>query len=164
MMKKSISCGWALGLSAILVASHGCSQQEAADALQSAEDTAKGAADTVAKGAEEAVQKGGEIASELGEQAMAFLTPIKEQLGGLEGLKDKPEELKAAVTKLIQSIEDKTADIKLPEAVTTTLATLKEKLVALRDYLAGEVEQAKVDEQIQGIMESVESGLGISMQ
>jgi hypothetical protein len=98
----------------------------------------------------------------LGEKAMAYLSPLKEKLGNLESLKDKPEELKTAVTELIQTIEDKAADIELPEAVSNTLATVKERLVALKDYLQGEVEQAKIDEHIQKIMDAVKSGLGMS--
>jgi hypothetical protein len=140
----------------------GCSQQEAVDAVQQAEQAAEEAADTIAKDTEQMVEQGQAMAADLGEKAMAYLGPLKEKLGNLEGLKETPEELKTAVSELIQSIENKAEDMNLPEAVSSALASVKEKLVALQEYLQGEVEQAKIDEHIQGIMDTVKSGLGMS--
>jgi molybdopterin converting factor small subunit len=170
-MKKVFST-WCslLAVSALaLLVLNGCSKKDAQDAVDAAGDAAQEAADDISEGAKEvvdtgkeAVEKGKEIASELGEQAVAYLTPLKEKLGGLESLKDKPEELKTAVNDLIKSMEDKAEDLKLPEAISNTLATVKEKLVALKDYLEGEVEQAQIDERIAEIMDSVKSGLGLS--
>ena len=111
---------------------------------------------------ESAKEAGQQLAGDLGEKAQAFLAPIKEQLGSLESLKDEPEKLKQAVGELIQSLEEKAADIQLPEAMSTALETVKEKLVALRDYLEGEVEQAQIDERVKEIIDSVKSTLGMS--
>ena len=79
-------------------------------------------------------------------------------------MKETPEELKTAVAKLIGSIEQKAQDIKLLETVSTTLAKVKGKLIALRDYLEGEYEQAEIDQHVHEIMESVKSGLGLSQE
>lgn len=135
----------------------GCNQQEAEQTLSDAETAAQQAAETVAEDVESAVEQGGQMASDLGEQAKAYLTPMTEKFGNLEDLKDSPEKLKAAVTELIESIEQKLEDIKLPEAMGDSLASIKEKLVALRDYLQGEYEQARIDEHVQDIAETVKS-------
>lgn len=151
----------------------GCDENEATATLEKAGDSIQDTAETVSTevgdavkegkdAAGDVVQEGKQMASELGEKAMAYVTPLKEKFGDLESLKEKPEELKTAVTALIQSIEEKTEDIKLPESVSTALATAKEKLVALKDYLEGEAEPAKIEEHLKDIMESVKSGLGIS--
>jgi uncharacterized coiled-coil DUF342 family protein len=142
----------------VLVSSNGCSKEQAEESVKQAEE----AADTIAKDAEEVVEKGKEMADELGEKAIAFINPLREKFGQLEGLKDKPDELKEAVTDLIQSIEDKAEGIQLPEALSGALATVKEKLQELKQYLEGEVDQAKVEEHIQEIMDSAKSGLGMS--
>ena len=169
---------------ASLVMCIGCTKQDATATMEKAGASAKEAAETVSanvgdavkeggkmagdaleegkQAASDAVKKGSEMASELGEKAVAFLAPMKEKFGDLDSLKEKPEELKTAVDELIQSIEKKAEDIELPESVSTALATIKEKLVALKDYLGGEVEQAKIDEHLKDIMESVKSGLGMS--
>lgn len=150
------------GCAMLLVVGGGCTKEEASDTLTKAEEAGEEAAATIADKSKEVVEKGGELAQKLGEKATAYLTPLKEKLGNLEGLKDKPEELKKAVTELIQSIEDKSEDVKLPESVSKTLATVKEKLVALKNYLDGKVDQAKIEEHIQEIQESIKSGLGLS--
>jgi vacuolar-type H+-ATPase subunit H len=147
-----------------LMLSLGCTQQEATETMKQAEESAQQTAESIKQDAGEMVEKGEQMASELGEKATAFLSPLKEKFGNLDSLKDKPEELKKAVADLIQSIEAKAEGIQLPESVNNTLAAVKEKLVALRDYLEGEFEQANVDEQVQGIMDSVESGLGMQEQ
>ena len=69
-------------------------------------------------------------------------------------------EVKQAVIELIQSIEYKAAEIDLPEGISKALTTVKEKLVAFRDYLEGEVEQAKLDERLNEIKNSVKEALG----
>ena len=156
----------------ILVCS-GCSQEDAAKKLSEAEEAAEKAADTIAKDTDKAMQKGEEIASEavkegkelageLGEKAMAFLTPLKEKFGNLESLKESPEKLKQAATELIASIEQKAEGITLPETVSNTLNSVKEQLVALKEYLEGEYEQAKINDHIQEIMDSVRTGLGMT--
>lgn len=155
--------GLALGLcAALLLVGSGCSKEKAAETVKDAEEAVDEAAETVAKDAVKVAKEGEKLAGKLGEKALAYLSPLKEKLGNLETLKETPDELKKAVTELIQSIEDKTEDIELPEAVSSTLATVKEKLVGLKNYLEGEVEQAKIEEHIKEIMDSVKSGLGMS--
>lgn len=102
--------------------------------------------------------------SGLGETAMSSLAPMKEKFGGLEALDNKPAEFLAAVVALIQSIEGKTDGITLPEGAATALETVKEKLVALREYLEGEFDQAKVDAQLKALMDSVKFGLGVESE
>ncbi|MCO6042855.1 hypothetical protein NG895_02940 [Aeoliella sp. ICT_H6.2] len=144
------------------VAICGCSREEASSDLKKAEAAAEGAAREVTEDVGAAVEEGEKMASELGEKAKAYLAPLKEKFSNLEELKKSPEQLKTAVAGLIESIEQKAEGVKLPETVSTTLAKVKEKLIALRDYLEGEYEQAKIDEHVHEIMESVESGLGLS--
>lgn len=159
---------WAMLIgAAMLVTAIGCSEQEAEDAIEKAKDTAGEAADAVAKEGgeamakgEEMIEKGKEMASDLGTKTAAFFATMKDQLGDLESFKDTPDKLKTAVSDLIQTIDEKSEELKLPEAVKTTLTTVKEKLVALKEYLEGEVEQAQIDEKIQEIMNSVKSMLG----
>ncbi len=140
----------------------GCSKEDATQAVQQAEESAENAAESIGESVDSAVEGGKEMASELGEKAQAFMTPLKEKFGDLESLKDKPEELKTAVSDLIQSIEEKAEGIELPEAMTSALATVKEKLVELKDYLEGEADPAKIEEHLKDIGESVKSGLGMS--
>jgi chromosome segregation ATPase len=139
----------------------GCNTEQASETLKDVEQSAEQAAEGIQQGVGEAVAEGEKAVDALTEQATAYLTPLREQFGKLEGLKDSPEELKKAVADLIQSIEDKAADIQLPEAVNTALAGLKEKLLALKASLEGEIDQAKIGQHIQEIMESVKSELGI---
>ena len=42
------------------------------------------------------------------------------------------------------------------------MASVKEKLVELKQYLEGEYEQAEVDKKVDDIISSVKSGLGMS--
>lgn len=142
----------------------GCSQQEASDAIAEAEQAAEEAADTIVEDAGQVVESGKQLAGELGEKAMGFLTPLKEKFGSLEDLKGQPDQLKQAVSELLESIEQKAEGIELPESVNEALAAIKTKLVALKEYLEGEFEQANIDEQIQGIIESVKSGLDFSAE
>ncbi|WP_146531417.1 hypothetical protein [Novipirellula artificiosorum] len=142
----------------------GCSKDEAATELKEAESAVEASAKEVAEDVGAVVEEGEKMASELGEKAQAYLAPLKDKLGNLEELKETPEQLKTAVAEMIASIEQRAEDLKLPESVSTALANVKEKLIALRDYLEGEVEQAKVDEHIQEIMESAKSGLGLSQE
>jgi hypothetical protein len=155
--------GLSLGLCAtVMLATGGCSQEGVQERVQEAENAAGQAAAKIAEDAGKVVKEGQELAGELGEKAVAFLTPLKEKFGDLEDLKTKPKELKQAVAELLQSIEQKTADIQLPEAASNALATAKEKLTALKNDLDGEIEQAKIDEHIKEILEAVRAKLGVS--
>lgn len=183
-MKTTIRVWFAsIGLFASLAMLSGCTEQEATDSLKRAEATAEQAATAVAEDVGEAMEKGEEaagaavdkgteiagdvfdqgkeLASALSEKASAYLTPIKQEFGSLEGLKEKPDQLKAAVTALIESIEAKAEDIELPESVSSALATVKEKLIALKDYLEGEFEQAKIDEHLKEITDSAKHAFGM---
>ncbi len=136
----------------------GCTKQKATDTLEKA-----GAAATTAKeNVEAAVEDGAKFAGELSDAARSYLAPLKDKIGNLHSLKDSPDELKRAVSELIQSIEEKGESIKLPKSVVDALATIKEKLIALRDSLEKNVEQAKIDEHIKDLEEAVKSGLGMS--
>lgn len=148
----------------IVVSPPGCTKQEAAQALQKTEAEAEAVANEVAENVEMAAEKGQQVVQELGSEAAAYLTSLKDDFGNLEALKEAPEELKAKVAELIATIEQRAGEITIPESVRTALATVQEKLVALRDYLEGEIEQAKVDEHIKGITESVDAMLGLSQQ
>jgi uncharacterized coiled-coil DUF342 family protein len=172
-MKRSI---WSRGLGtglciAGLTMFVGCDEQ-ASQTIKKAEQSAENAAATIAEDAgelaaeggaiaSEAIEEGKQMASELSEKASAYLSPLKEKFGNLESLKSKPEELKVAVSELLQSLEQKAEGIDLPEAVTTALATIKEKLVALKEYLEGEVEETQLDQRLKEIGESVKTGLGM---
>jgi DNA repair exonuclease SbcCD ATPase subunit len=174
---------WSTGLvAAIMLGGVGCDKADVEKAVADAEAKSQQAAETAAGEFNEAVQAGEQAAKELGdeakqlgeqaagkarelgEQAMSYLGPLKEQFGSLEDLKDKPQELKQAVTKLIQSLEEKAADMKLPESVSTALANAKEKLVQLKDYLEGEAEPAKIEEHIQEITSAVKGAFGMSTE
>ena len=130
---------WSLAICVIGVV--GCSE----DTKKAAEETLSDAKDDATKlagKAEDEASKMGDKAKDamknLSEEAMGFLKPIKEQLGDLGSLKDKPAELKEAVSKILETIESKAESIPLPEGVKTTVATVKEKLTSLKDYLAGD--------------------------
>jgi len=137
-------------------------EEMASDAVEGTKDAV---GDAVEKGkdiTEQTVEEGKKLASELGEKAAGFLVPLKDGIGNLDEFKETPEDLKKAVSDLIQSIEGKAEDISLPESVTNALATIKEKLVALKDYLEGEVEQAEVNTRLEDLYETVKSGFGLS--
>ena len=140
-MRKPAFHGLELLLVAFLATSMpflgGCNKQDAARELQEVEEAAGEAATKVTEGLESAVEEGEQMASELSEQAQAYLSPLKDKLGSLEELKQTPAELKTAVGDLIEMIEQKADEIELSESVSDALATLKEKLIALRDYLEG---------------------------
>jgi uncharacterized coiled-coil DUF342 family protein len=159
-MKNFKSIKFLIITALVATISVGCDKEDAANTLKKAEDSAADVAKTVADDASKMADEGKKMASELGEKAMGFLNPLKEKLGNLEGLKETPEKLQAEVSQLLETMEQKAEGIELPEAVSTALATIKEKLVALKAYLAGEVEQAKIDEHIKGIMESAKSAFG----
>ncbi len=150
---------WGL-VAVLLVLPTGCGGKGGEKVAEDVKDAANQAAEKVSKGAQEMVKEGQQIAADLSDKAKEYLNPLKEKFGNLEGLKKTPEKLKTAVTELIQSIEDKAADIKLPESVSNALSKIKEKLVALKEYLQGEVEEAKLDEKVKDVMDSVKSGLG----
>ena len=157
---RSRCCG--LICVALLVFTNGCDKQDAKDAIDTAEQTASDAADSVKEGAQDVVDEGKEIAGNLSESVTAFLTPLKEKMGGLEDLKSKPEELKTAVSEMITSIEEKSSSLEMPEAISTALETIKEKLVGLKDYLEGEYDQSGIDTKVDDLMSSIKSGLGMS--
>lgn len=119
------------------------------------------ATENAKKMAGEATEGAKKMAGQLSEKAYAFLTPLKEKVANLESLKDSPEKLKEAVSKLITSIEEKTESLQLPEKIDNGLATVKEKLVSLRDYLEGEYEQSKINEYVKDIGDTVQSELGM---
>ena len=148
--------------SGLLVACGGCSQEEASQVVEQVEESAAETAEKLKEESAEAAEKTKKAASELGEKVTAYLNPLKEKFGNLEDLKDKPEELKEAVNGLISSIEERATELQLPEKLSEALAATKEKLVALKEYLQGEVDQAKVDEQIQEIMSSIKSHIGMT--
>lgn len=173
-----------VALCAVMLVCSGCDQQKASETLEKAEESASETAAAVSDSVGEAVKKGEEaagemakegskmakdavektkqVAGDLSEKAAAYLAPIKEEFGSLDKLKEKPEELKAAVSKLIENIEAKAEGIELPEQVSNALATVKEKLVSLKEYLEGEYEQAQIDKRVQEIKETVKSSLGMS--
>ena len=161
-MKKKLEWFVVVMLVALISSSSGCSKEEATESLKKAEQAAEQTAETIADDTEKVIKEGEELAEELGEKALAYLAPLKKKFGNLDGLKDKPAELKEAVADLIKSIEEKAEGVELPETFSNALAAAKDKLVALKEYLEGEVEQAKVEEHIQDVMESVKSGLGMS--
>lgn len=163
MVKTIRFCGVTLGMVAVLMLiGSGCSKQEAVEAMKNAEDSAEEAAESISDEVSDAVKEGEEMASDLGEKATAFLSPLKEKVGNLESLKNTPDELKKAVTDLIQSLETKAEDLNLPEAVSSALATVKEKLMALKTDLDSGIDQAKIDEHLKSIMDSVKSELGMA--
>ena len=142
----------------------GCSKDEAATQLKEAEAAVEETAKDVGEDVRSAVEEGERMASELSEKAQAYLAPLKDKFSNLEEVKDTPEQLKAAVAEMIESLEQKAEEVELPETVSATLAKVKEKLIALRDYMEDEYEQAKIDEHVQEIMESVKSSLGFSQE
>ena len=153
----------------LMFASLGCDKEKTDTALSDAGAQIEDAGDAIAENVDKAVEKGeeaakdaGDKAKELGEKAMAYITPLKEKFGDLESLKEKPEELKTAVSELITSLEEKTENLELPEAVSNSLAAAKEKLIALRDYLGGEIDQAKIDEHLKEIGDAMKGALGMS--
>jgi hypothetical protein len=163
-MKVTSRCGGIFRSFCVIlaVACSGCSEQEAAKQLQQAEKAAEKAAGTVSGAVTEAVQASEKVAGELGEKALAHLDLLKEKFGKLEALKDSPADLKTAVTDLIQTIETKAEDVHLPEKLSSALAAIKEKLVALERDLAGEIEQSQIGERIKEIMDTAKKELSMS--
>lgn len=162
MLRKNVWNGcMAVIACCLMLVLGGCNQQQATDSLKKAEESAEAAGKALSKEAGDLAKKGEALADQLGAEATAFLNPLKEQFAGLEKLKGSPSELSAAVSKAIESIEQKAENLKLPEPIEKGIGVIKEKLVALRDYLAGEVEPAKVEEHLKAILDSVKSGLGV---
>jgi ABC-type transporter Mla subunit MlaD len=175
MTQKQFRITTAIALLAVALSTAGCTQEETDEMVQSAEQSAgealeksgdamSDAAEKVGQGVSDAAEKGKEMASQLGEKAVAFLEPLKTQFGDLESLKDKPEQLKEKVNELIQMIEGRAEDMKLPEKVQETLAASKAKLIELKEYLQGEIEQAELDKKLENLMETVKGNLGLSDQ
>jgi hypothetical protein len=135
----------------------GCSEEAKQDAEKLKGQATEGAKELGGK-AEEMAGKAGEKIKEgaeaFSEQAKGFLGPITDKIGGLDGLKDKPAELKMSVENLIALIESKASTLKLPEGVQKTVDTLKEKLVALRDYLGGETKPEEIDAKVKDVKDA----------
>jgi hypothetical protein len=145
--------------STLLVAAVGC-DTTAEDLGKKVDQQAQQAGQSLSADAEKMLEKGSELAKSIGAEAMSFLGPLKEKLGGLEGLKDKPEELKTSVTEMLQSLESNIANLPLPDGLKATITQLKEKLQVLQDYLGGAVDPAKLQEYLDGIKEFVKNQLG----
>jgi hypothetical protein len=143
----------------LLAAPSGCDTTPT-EIAKKAEQQAQQASESLAADAEKLMDKGGELAKGLSEQAMSFMGPLKEKLAGLEGLKDKPEELKTTVTEMLQSLESNIANLPLPEGLKTTITQLKEKLQMLQEYLGGAIEPAKLQEYLDGIKDFVSKQMG----
>ena len=130
-------------------------QQQAEDAVENAEEKASEMSDDVSEKASEISAQVSEAMSNLGEEAMGFLTPIKEKLGSLSELKDKPEELKASVDNILKMIEEKAESIELPESVQGVLDKVKEKLTSLKEYLGGdETDEAEIQKHLDEVKEA----------
>jgi hypothetical protein len=141
----------------LAVALGGCSEEAKEDAAKLKEQAADGAKELGGKAGEMAGKAGDKIkegAKALSEQAKGFLGPIQEKIGGLDGLKDKPAELKKSVENLIAMIESKASTLTLPAGVQKTMDTLKEKLVALRDYLGGETKPEEIDAKVEDVKDT----------
>jgi hypothetical protein len=146
----------ALLILATVVTLPGCSEEAKKDMEKMKAEAAK-EADKLGDKAGQAGEKIKEGASALNEKAVAFLGPIKEKIGGLDQLKDKPAELKKAVEGLIATIESKAEGLNLPEKAKNTIATVKEKLVALNNYLAGsETKPEEIDEHVKEVKDAAE--------
>ncbi|MEM1068328.1 MAG: hypothetical protein AAGI63_05500 [Planctomycetota bacterium] len=159
---KRALVGSVVWCSGLMMSCCGCNKEEASSIVAQVEDSAAETAEAIQAETGEAVERTREAASEFGEKVTSYLNPLKEKFGNLESLKDKPEELKEAVTGLIASIDERAEDIELPEELGKILTAAKEKLLTLKSYLEGEVDQAKVDEQIQEIMSSIKSQFGMT--
>jgi hypothetical protein len=133
---------------------------KASDAVKAATDKAGAAVEAAKEKGEELANKGSEIAGQLGEQAMALLGPLKEKIAGLEGLVDKPAELKTVVTELLGTLDSNLANLPVPDAVKTGLTALKEQLTKLLEYLGGNVEPGKIQEYLKTIKDIVGTQLG----
>jgi hypothetical protein len=136
--------------------------EEVGEAAEKMSETASEVAEKVSEKAGEAAEKAGELAAKVGEKAKAYLTPLQEKFDNLKDMKDKPAELKEAVSGLITSIEERAEDLELPQKISDALTAAKEKLIELRDYLEGEVEEAQIEERIQGIVSTVGEQLGMT--
>ena len=141
------------------LALNGCEQGGVEKAVGDAGKAASEAGKAASAAAGEAAEAGKGMLEGLSEQATGFLNPLKDKFTGLADLKDKPEQLKEAVNGLISSMEGKLDGLGLPDAVKTALEGVLEKLVGLKDYLAGEAEEAGITDKVNGIMESVK-GMG----
>lgn len=133
---------------------------EAEKAKKSAEAAVKNATDKATSAVEGAAETGKDMAAKLGEQAMAVLGPLKEKIAGLDGLVDKPAEMKTMVTELLGTLDNNLANLPVPEGVKSGLTALKEQLTKLLEYLGGNVEAAKLQEYLKTIKEIVGSQLG----
>ncbi len=159
MLKRVVGMAAVAGSFAIAVV--GCTRDETTEKLNQAEQAAETAGKAVSDSVSELAKQGEALAGKLGAEAANLLKPMKDQFGSLEQLKQSPEQLKVAVNQMIQAIETQVSKLQLPDRVKQGLTAVQAKLVSLRDYLAGEYEQAKIDEHIRGILETAKSQLGI---
>ncbi len=135
----------------------GKAEKAAGDAAGEADKAAK----KMGEAAKTAVESSGEAISKLGEKAMGFLDPLKEEFGKLEGLVSEPTKLKQAASDLIAKLDQDMGGFNLPKPIADALNAAKEKLVALRDYITDEADPAQLEEKVKGVMESVKSALGM---
>lgn len=143
----------------------GDSVKDAADkaekAAGDAADKAGDAAEKMADAAKKAAESSGEAISKLGEKAMGFLGPLKTDFGKLGDLVSEPSKLKEAADNLIKKLDTDMSGFKLPQSVTDGLSAVKEKLIALRDYISDEADKAEIKKKLDAVMESVHSALGM---
>ncbi|MCO8120120.1 hypothetical protein NHH03_00100 [Stieleria sp. TO1_6] len=142
----------------------GCGEKatESVDsAVHDAGEAASAAAASTTEAAKEAAANAGDALNKLGEDAKAFMSPLKDEFAALKGMVDEPEKLKQSADDLIQKIETNLSKLKLPESVTNTLNAAKEKLIELRDYISDEAEKAQIEEKVQAVTDTVKDGLGM---
>jgi hypothetical protein len=154
-MTLSVGCGDKAAES--IKSTAGKMEKAAGDAAGEADKAAKKMGDA----AKAAVESSGEAMSKLGEKAMGFLNPLKEEFGKLEGLVSEPTKLKQAASDLIAKLDSDMSGFNLPKPIADALKAAKEKLVALRDYITDEADSAELKDKVNGIMESVKSALGM---
>ena len=139
----------------------GCPEPESVKKLSDkASQEAEQVTESLKEEAGKLAEKGEEMTEKLGEQAKNLFEPLKEKLAGLEGLKDKPAELKTSVTEMLTALETSISNVQLPEPIKTTLDSLKEQLTEFNQYLDGAVEPDKVQEHIDSLKNLVQSHLG----
>lgn len=136
----------------------GC--EDAADLAKKAKSEGDKALATAKEKSAELAKEGNEMASQLGEQAMALLGPLKEKIAGLESLADKPAEMKTMVTELLATLESNMTNLPVPDAIKTGLTALKEQLTKLLEHLGGNVDATTVQGYLKTIKEIVGSQLG----
>lgn len=133
------------------------SMSEATQSLEGAKEKMQETMDAAKAKMADMAKSGEDTLKNLGADITNLLGPFKEKLMGLESLKDTPAELKTSVTELLTSLESNIANLPLPEGLKTTIANLKEKLVALQQFLEGNADLSKLQDYLGPIKELVES-------